>query len=176
MNELKKNDGLEIIQGNRTSTTKLQKTVPAPVKSHPEPQPPKPLRSWERQETPREAEKGKEVRDHFPDTSKKAKAGKEKKPSWRQLEVYSTVAGPGYIRRSPIQCWFNTFMIMNIPIIGWIYLLILALTKKNQRKDFARAYLVYKLVFFLIALAIIALILYSSMGMADQLLQYINML
>ncbi len=67
-------------------------------------------------------------------------------------------------------------MIMNIPIIGWIYLFILALSKKDQRKDFAKAYLVYKLVFLLMALAIIAFFLYAGMEAADLLLQYINML
>lgn len=174
MNDLKKNDGLEIIQGDRTSVSKPQKTVPDPVKTPPGP--PRPLRSWERQEEAAKMEKESEALDHTHDTSKKSQADKEKKPSWRQLEIYSAVAGPGYIRRSPIQCWFNTFMIMNLPIIGWIYLLILALTKKDQRKDFARAYLVYKLVFFLVALAIIAFVLYSSMDLADQLLQYMNML
>lgn len=172
MNDLKKNDGLEIIQGNRTSISKPQTTVPDPVKDHPGP--PRPLRSWERQEASADTEK--ESQDHIHGASKRPQADKEKKPSWRQLEIYSDVAGPGYIRRSPIQCWFNTFMIMNLPIIGWIYLLILALTKKDQRKDFARAYLVYKLVFFLVALAIIAFVLYSSMDLADQLLQYMNML
>ena len=81
-----------------------------------------------------------------------------------------------YIRRSSIQSWFNTFMIMNLPVIGWIYLFILALSKKDQRKDFAKAYLVYKLVFFLLALAIIAFCIYAGMEVADRLLQYINML
>ena len=86
------------------------------------------------------------------------------------------MAAEGYIRRSSIQSWFTTFMIMNIPIIGWIYLFILALSKKDQRKDFAKAYLVYKLVFLLMALAIIAFFLYAGMEAADLLLQYINML
>lgn len=83
----------------------------------------------------------------------------------------------GYIRRSSIQSWFNTFMIMNIPLIGWIYLLILALRKNSdQRKDFARAYLVYKLVFFLVALGILIVLMYSGMEVVDRLLRYMNML
>lgn len=82
-----------------------------------------------------------------------------------------------FVQRSPIQSWFNTFMIMNIPIIGWIYLFILAVSRKSdQKKDFARAYLVYKLVFFLVALAMLALVLYSGMEVADRLLRYMNML
>ena len=66
---------------------------------------------------------------------------------------------------------------MNIPIIGWIYLLILALKKNSdQRKDFARAYLVYKLVFFLVALGILIVLMYSGMEVIDRLLRYMNML
>lgn len=94
----------------------------------------------------------------------------------KKAALHSDTATEGYIRRSSIQSWFNTFMIMNIPIIGWIYLFILALSKKDQRKDFAKAYLVYKLVFLLMALAIIAFFLYAGMEAADLLLQYINML
>ena len=172
MNNLDKDDKLEIIQGDRTSTSKILRTVPEPVKSPPEPR--QPLRSSERQE--KGSLLAEEPSSDPPKGAKNSKEKKEKAPSWRQLEVYSSVDGPGYIRRSPIQCWFNTFMIMNLPVIGWIYLLILALSKKDQRKDFARAYLVYKLVFFLVALGIIALLLYSSMDIADRLLQYINML
>lgn len=96
------------------------------------------------------------------------KVKKEKKPEEEE---------DGYIRRSSIQSWFNTFMIMNIPIIGWIYLLVLALRKNaDQRKDFARAYLVYKLVFFLVALGIFILLLYGGMEVVDRLLRYMNML
>ncbi len=37
-------------------------------------------------------------------------------------------------------------MCMNIPVIGWIYLLILAFCpSKGPRRDFAKAYLLYKL-------------------------------
>ncbi len=86
-------------------------------------------------------------------------------------------ADPVCYRRAPIRTWFCTFMIMNLPIIGWIYLLILALKKNgDQRKDFARAYLVYKLVFLIVALAILALFLYIGLELADNLLQYMEML
>ena len=78
---------------------------------------------------------------------------------------------------APIRSWFCTFMIMNLPFIGWIYLLILALRKKgDQRKDFAKAYLVYKLVFLIVALAILAILLYFGLEMADNLLEYMEML
>ena len=101
----------------------------------------------------------------------------EEKKEREKKEVYSQTEEPGYIRRSPIQSWFNTFMIMNIPIIGWIYLLRIALKKQpDQRKDFAKAYLVYKLVFLLVALVILAFCLYTGMEIMDRLLRYMNML
>lgn len=85
--------------------------------------------------------------------------------------------GPQYVRRAPIRSWFSTFMIMNLPIIGWIYLLILALRRKgDQRRDFAKAYLVYKLVFLVVALGILAVLLYFGLEMADNLLEYMEML
>ena len=44
----------------------------------------------------------------------------------------------------PPKRWFLTFMCMNIPIAGWVYLLCLAFGKKeNQLRDFAKAYLIY---------------------------------
>lgn len=90
---------------------------------------------------------------------------------------FSEVEGPGYIRRSSIRSWFQTFMIMNIPIAGWFYLLYLAVSKRSdQRKDFAKAYLIYKLVFLLVALAILAILMYVGLDAADKVLRYMDML
>lgn len=79
--------------------------------------------------------------------------------------------------RIPPRKWFLTFMYMNIPVIGWIYLLVKAFGKKNtQLKDFARAYLLYKLVFLLVALIILGLAVYVGLGILDELLAYMEML
>lgn len=77
----------------------------------------------------------------------------------------------------PVHCWFVTFMCMNIPVIGWIYLLILAFgPSKGPRRDFAKAYLLYKLVFLLLSLAIIAVALHYGLLFLDKLLAYMEML
>lgn len=77
----------------------------------------------------------------------------------------------------PVRSWFVTFMCMNIPIIGWIYLLILAFSKDaGAKKDFARAYLIYKVVFLLITLAILAVFVHYGLILLDQLLAYMEML
>lgn len=112
-------------------------------------------------------EKNKE-KDKEKDKEKEKEHSKKKKVKEEESE---------YVRRSSIQSWFNTFMIMNIPVVGWIYLLVLALRRNgDQKKDFARAYLVYKLVFLLVALGIIIIALYTGMEAADRLLRYMNML
>lgn len=77
----------------------------------------------------------------------------------------------------PPRAWFLTFMSMNIPVIGWLYLLRLAFGKKeNELRAFAKAYLLYKLIFFIAALFILGLILYIGMNIADKLLAYMEML
>ena len=77
----------------------------------------------------------------------------------------------------PVHRWFVTFMCMNIPMIGWIYLIILALSpSKGPRRDFAKAYLLYKLIFLLLSLAILAVALHYGLEVLDKLLAYMEML
>ena len=77
----------------------------------------------------------------------------------------------------PPRSWFRTFMCTNIPIAGWIYLLCLAFGKKeNQLRDFAKAYLIYKLVFLAAALVILGILVYMGLDLADKLLAYMEML
>lgn len=73
--------------------------------------------------------------------------------------------------------WFFTFMCMNIPIIGWIYLLYLAFSRKRtDRRSFARAYLFYKLIFLIIGVLILGVLIYIGLDLLDQLLAYMEML
>ena len=78
---------------------------------------------------------------------------------------------------TPVHRWFFTFMCMNIPIIGWIYLLFLAFSKKYpERKSFARAYLFYKLIFLSVSVLILGVLIYIGLDLLDQLLAYMEML
>jgi len=78
---------------------------------------------------------------------------------------------------APVHSWFFTFMCMNIPVIGWFYLFYLAFNKKKSlRRNFARAYLYYKLLFLIISAVILGVLIYIGMGMLDQLLAYMQML
>jgi small-conductance mechanosensitive channel len=66
---------------------------------------------------------------------------------------------------------------MNIPVIGWIYLMYLAFNRRHtDRRNFARAYLFYKLVFLTVALIIILLLGVAALNLLDQLLAYMQML
>lgn len=77
----------------------------------------------------------------------------------------------------PPHKWFFTFMCMNIPVIGWLYLLFKAFGKKeNQLRDFAKAYLLYKLVFLVISLVLLGILIYIGLDIADKLLAYMEML
>lgn len=78
---------------------------------------------------------------------------------------------------SQVHHWFFTFMCMNLPIIGWIYLLYLAFNKKyTDRRSFARAYLFYKLIFLIISILILGILVYIGLDLLDTLLAYMEML
>lgn len=78
---------------------------------------------------------------------------------------------------SPVRDWFFTFMCMNIPIVGWIYLARLARGKNGSaRRNFARAYLFYKLVFLAVSAVILGILIYIGLDMLDHLLAYMEML
>jgi hypothetical protein len=118
------------------------------------------------------------------ESGKEAEAGEE--PGIRQEEEQQSVKK---IRRkapevmeatrgqSQVSDWFFTFMCMNIPVIGWIYLMYLAFNRRHtDRRNFARAYLFYKLVFLTVALIIILLLGAAALNLLDQLLAYMQML
>lgn len=79
--------------------------------------------------------------------------------------------------KEDISTWFYTFMCLHIPVIGWIYLLRLAFGRKHpEKRSFARAYLIYKLVFLAVGLLIIAILAITALDMLDELLAYMEML
>lgn len=78
---------------------------------------------------------------------------------------------------SPVSDWFFTLMCIHIPIAGWIYLICLAFRKeRTQRRNFARAYLFYRLLFLIISVILLGIVVYICLDMVDQLLAYMEML
>lgn len=105
--------------------------------------------------------------DGIPQKSKGPKSRDKKKPKSSDAASSSV----------PVRHWFVTLMCMNIPIIGWIYLAVLACSRsKGPRRDFAKAYLLYKLVFLLLSLAILAVALHYGLELLDKVLAYMEML
>ena len=76
-----------------------------------------------------------------------------------------------------VRSWFFTFMCMNMPIVGWFYLFHKARYEEDPaRKKFARAYLFYKLVFFIAGAVVLLILIWIGLGLLDQLLAYMEML
>lgn len=76
-----------------------------------------------------------------------------------------------------VRSWFFTFMCMNMPIVGWFYLFHKARYEEDPaRKEFARAYLFYKLVFFIAGAVVLLILIWIGLGLLDQLLAYVEML
>ena len=74
-----------------------------------------------------------------------------------------------------VRSWFFTFM--NMPIVGWFYLFHKARYEEDPaRKEFARAYLFYKLVFFIAGAVVLLILIWIGLGLLDQLLAYMEML
>lgn len=94
-----------------------------------------------------------------------------------EIQPYETEEEEPSSSPDRIHRWFFTFMCMNIPIAGWIYLFYLAFNKKvTDRRDFARAYLFYKLIFLVISAVILGILIYIGLGFLDRLLAYMEML
>ena len=76
-----------------------------------------------------------------------------------------------------VRSWFFTFMCMNMPIVGWFYLFHKARYEEDPaRKEFARAYLFYKLVFLIAGAVVLLILIWIGLGLLDQLLAYTEML
>ena len=76
-----------------------------------------------------------------------------------------------------VRSWFFTFMCMNMPIVGWFYLFHKARYEEDPaRKEFVRAYLFYKLVFFIAGAVVLLILIWIGLGLLDQLLAYMEML
>ena len=76
-----------------------------------------------------------------------------------------------------VRSWFFTFICMNMPIVGWFYLFHKARYEEDPaRKEFARAYLFYKLVFFIAGAVVLLILIWIGLGLLDQLLAYMEML
>lgn len=110
-----------------------------------------------------------------PDTSASGRSQHSGRPGRRQKSRTSRTDES----QPPLSAgsWFVTLMCMNIPVIGWFYLIILAFSKSaGAKKGFARAYILYKFIFLLITLAILAVAVHYGLEFLDKVLAYMEML
>ena len=70
--------------------------------------------------------------------------------------------------------WFQTICFMNVPVVGFFYMLVLAVRKKTPtaRKDFAKAYLLYRVLVLFLALTILFLLYKIGLDFVDGILKY----
>lgn len=78
-------------------------------------------------------------------------------------------------KRRLIRTWYKTFMYMNIPIIGWIYLFFKS-RKNTETSEFCKAYLLYKLTILFVCILLIIVGVMIAIPYIRQLLDYIEML
>ena len=79
-----------------------------------------------------------------------------------------------FSRAAQISGWFQTICFMNIPIIGVIYLIVMADRKKTppDKKNFAIAYIIYKVLVWLLALTLIYCLYKVGLNLIDGILKY----
>lgn len=96
----------------------------------------------------------------------------EKVDKTKKIKVIKTEEDYYEFRHISIANWFVTFMCMNIPIIGLVYLLILSFSKSQPlKREFARAYLIYQIIIILISLVFLFIFCYFGLEILDNALK-----
>ena len=72
--------------------------------------------------------------------------------------------------------WFQTFCWMHIPIFGFWYMVVLAISKKTpeEKRTFARGYVLYRILVFILALTIIYVFYRMGLSFIEQILAYVD--
>lgn len=72
--------------------------------------------------------------------------------------------------------WFLSICWIKIPVIGFIYVLVLALSKKTHpaKKNFARGYLVYRCLVLILSLTIMYVLYQVGLSFIDDMLSFVK--
>lgn len=70
--------------------------------------------------------------------------------------------------------WFQILCFMNIPVFGFLYMLVKLLYKKTpaQQRSFAAAYLIYRILVLLLAVTVLFILYRLGLDFIDTLLKY----
>lgn len=73
--------------------------------------------------------------------------------------------------------WFQLLCLTHIPVFGFFYMLVTAIRKKTppQKKSFAMAYVLYRLLVLLLAVTILFIFYRVGLSFLDELLKYAGM-
>ena len=72
--------------------------------------------------------------------------------------------------------WFQILCLMNIPVFGFIYMFVLAVrsTTPAERKAFARAYILYRILVLILAGTILYVLYRVGLSFVDGMLQFVK--
>ncbi len=72
--------------------------------------------------------------------------------------------------------WFQTICWINIPIIGFLYIIKLAVSKKTppEKQNFARGYLIYRILVFILAITVLYCLYRLGLGFIDGMLDFVK--
>ena len=72
--------------------------------------------------------------------------------------------------------WFLSICWLKIPIVGVFYALILALSRRapEEKRNFARGYILYRVLVFLLSLTVLYAVYRLGLGFVEELLSYVK--
>ena len=124
------------------------------------------------------------MRKSVPVTQKKvqiSKTAKEKKQAeYVSKEAYSQakkmVVSESMTNYASVSQWFLSICWLNIPVIGLIYALILAINPKTpyDKKNFARGYLLYQILVLFLSFTIMYVLYQVGLSFIEEMLSYVK--
>ena len=101
------------------------------------------------------------------DKNAKTEMSEEQKQNIREMKVKKA----GHIGN-----WFQTFCYMRIPVIGFIYILVMAFSKKTPeyKKEFAKGYILYKILVWILAIVLLYCLYKVGLDFVDGMLSLIS--
>ena len=101
------------------------------------------------------------------DKNDKTEMSEEQKQNIREMKVKKA----GHIGN-----WFQTFCYMRIPVIGFIYILVMAFSKKTPeyKQEFAKGYILYKILVWILAIVLLYCLYKVGLDFVDGMLSLIK--
>lgn len=135
-------------------------------------------RGWKAKVQPEGAEKKSDIVEPVHEDNKEL----EKTKSVEKKSPEKKVKDPEKTKRrveawGRMGAWFQTICWVHIPIFGFWYMVVLAIRKKTpqEKKDFARGYILYKILVYLMALTILYIFYRMGLSFVESVLRYVDL-